>query len=247
MKNKGASSVTSGLIGVLGGMGPLATVDFLQKLITSTPVARDQDHVPTVVWNVPQIPDRQNALSRSGPSPLPEMIDGIQRLNKAGASRIVIPCNTAHVWYEQLVAASQVPILHLIDETVRALHAKPNTLGIVGIVATQGTIEAGLYQDRLRHYGIDYLVNNKNEMDTLFTPGCYAIKKNMMESGAKLLEKAALALFDKGADHLILACTEVPLGLAYHQSPLLSYSTDPSQILVEACIAHWQTSQEFSG
>ena len=78
-------------------MGPLATVDFLHKLIEETPVASDQDHVPTVVWNVPQIPDRQQALAGAGISPLPAMYAGLARLVAAGATRLAIPCNTAHL------------------------------------------------------------------------------------------------------------------------------------------------------
>ena len=87
--------VTPPLIGVLGGMGPLATVDFLHKLIVALPASRDQEHVPTVVWDVPQIPDRQRALAGSGESPLPAMLAGVAQLNAAGATRIVVPGNTA--------------------------------------------------------------------------------------------------------------------------------------------------------
>jgi aspartate racemase len=120
------------LIGVLGGMGPLAAVDFLHKRIASAPAKRDQDHVPTLVWNVPQIPDRQKALAGTGPSPLPAMLEGIARLNAAGASRIVIPCNTAHIWFDDLQSASQAPIIHIADATITAL---PDDIGTVGLIS----------------------------------------------------------------------------------------------------------------
>jgi aspartate racemase len=111
------------LIGILGGMGPLATVDLMKKIIQQTPVRRDQDHVPLVVWSVPQVPDRQHALRGEGASPLPAMLEGIAALNGAGATRIAIACNTAHYWFDQLSAASAAPILHIADVTLDALIA----------------------------------------------------------------------------------------------------------------------------
>src|SRR5450830_5104 len=90
------------LLGVLGGMGPLAAVDFARKLLALNKVETEQQHIPTLLWNVPQIPDRQLALSRGGPSPLPAMLHGIAVLNAAGATRIAIPCNTAHHWFDEL-------------------------------------------------------------------------------------------------------------------------------------------------
>lgn len=230
------------LIGVLGGMGPLATVDFLRKLVASTPVARDQDHVPLLVWNVPQIPDRQKALAGTGESPLPAMRQGIRRLNEGGATRIVIPCNTAHLWSEELARTSAAPLIHIVDAAIAALAAverQGKESAPVGIVATRGTLEARLYQDRLAARGLPFLVNTNDEIDTLFTPGCYAIKQNQLESGGALLESAARQLVERGARTLILACTEVPVGLAHIDSDLLPISIDPTQALADACVRYW--------
>src|SRR5690606_23936695 len=87
-----------GLIGVLGGMGPLATVDFMQKLVAATPASRDQEHVPALISAIPQIPDRTRAFQGHGASPLPAMLACARRLEAAGAGVIVMPCNTAHIW-----------------------------------------------------------------------------------------------------------------------------------------------------
>ena len=106
------------LLGVLGGMGPLATVDFMHKLVQEMPAAIDQEHVPVVAWNVAQIPDRQKFLAGTGESPLPAMLEGLQRLVAAGATRIVIPCNTAHNWFDALAAESSVPLIHIVDATL---------------------------------------------------------------------------------------------------------------------------------
>ena len=229
------------LIGVLGGMGPLATLDFLQKLIASTPAQRDQEHVATVVWNVPQIADRQKALAGTGESPLPAMLHGIAQLNAAGATRIVIPCNTAHAWFDALARASQAPLIHIVQASLDALEAATGASGAtVGLIATRGTLEAQLYQPHLEARGIPFVVSTPEELDSVFTPGCYAIKQGELERGGKLLEQAALRLVARGATRLVLACTEVPVGLAHIASDLLTISVDPTQALADACLRYWR-------
>ncbi|RMX04891.1 aspartate/glutamate racemase family protein [Corticibacter populi] len=241
-------------LGVLGGMGPLATVDFLHKLVLSTPAQRDQDHVPTVVWNVPQIADRQQAIAGAGPSPLPQLLDAVAGLNQAGATLIVMPCNTVHHWIEPLRRASPAPLLHIVDATLEVLeqrHAGEDGAGraerCVGLVATKGALRARLYQDRLQQHGWRVLENTSEELEQLFTPGCYAIKRNALDEGSALLEKAAAALAARGARHLILACTEVPLALAHRQSPLLGLSVDPNQALAWSVLRHWEAVQGAQG
>ncbi|TFW10248.1 aspartate/glutamate racemase family protein [Oxalobacteraceae bacterium OM1] len=227
------------LIGVLGGMGPAATLDLLQKILQSTPAARDQDHVPVVTWNVPQIPDRQKAMAGTGPSPVPAMLDGIRALNTAGATHIVIPCNTAHRWFDELQAASAAPIVHIADATLALLQQAPG-LRKVGLLATRVTSEAGFFQSRFAAHGIECLVTSDAEQDALFTPGCYAVKRNALDDGGKLLEAAAQALIDRGAERLVLACTEVPVGLQHIASPLAARSIDPTMALALSCVRIWQ-------
>ena len=229
------------LVGVLGGMGPLATVDFLHKLVQEMPATVDQDHVPVVAWNVAQIPDRQQALAGNGESPLPAMVDGLMRLVAAGATRIAIPCNTAHHWFDQLAAASPVPLIHIADATLAELRREADAEGgAVGLIATRATLAAELYQQRFDRAGIAYLLNSDDELNTLFTPGCYAVKRGDVEAGGRLLEAAAQALVVRGARRLVLACTEVPLALERIGSPLLSLSIDTNRALARACVAYWQ-------
>ena len=231
----------SRLIGILGGMGPLATVDLMAKIIAQTPVERDQDHVPVVAWNVPQVPDRQRALAGTGPSPLPAMLDGITRLNEAGASCIAIACNTAHHWYDALQAQSRAPILHIARVTLEVLQRDGDyAAGPVGLIATEGTLAARLYQDLLEPAGIACVLPSAGEMATLFVPGCYAIKRGEVADGGRLLEAAAQALMARGATRLVLACTEVPVGLERIDSALLPLCVDPTLALALACIAHWR-------
>jgi len=228
------------LLGVLGGMGPLATLDFQHQLLEATPATSDQQHLPSVVWNVPQVADRQKALAGLGPSPLPQLLHGIEKLNQAGASHIVIPCNTAHHWYPQLSAASDAPILHIVDATVEAvLHAakKPQR---VGIIATKGTLDAGWYQQRLSEQGIEAVTPDEDELAEWFVPGCYAVKRGKLALGGELLSLLAQALLARGAQHLVLACTEVPVALRAVNAPFLSLTFDPALALAERCSRLWQ-------
>jgi len=228
------------LLGVLGGMGPLATLDFQHKLLDATPAQSDQHHLPSVVWNVPQIADRQKALAGVGPSPLPQLLEGIEKLNQAGASHIAIPCNTAHHWYSQLSAASDAPILHIVDATLDALLTSAKKPERVGIIATKGTLDAGWYQQRLAAQGIESITPTEDELAEWFVPGSYAVKRGKLAEGGELLALQALALMARGAQQLVLACTEVPVALRAIDAPFLSLTHDPAQSLAERCSRLWQ-------
>ncbi|MFP1918142.1 aspartate/glutamate racemase family protein [Lonsdalea quercina] len=239
--------MTDCLIGVLGGMGPLATADLVQKIIVSTPADRDQDHVPLVVWNVPQIPDRQKALAGTGPSPLPVLLKAIRALNQLPLSHIVIPCNTAHHWFDALAAASRAPLLHIADATLAAMREHVTVPPeVTGLIATQGTLRAGWYQQRLAATGNEVLEPTPQEMEELFVPGCYAVKRGELVEGGVLLEQLAERLADRGATRLILACTEVAPALAAVNSRWQTRSIDTTQALAQACVELWQQSRASS-
>ncbi|MDB5874548.1 MAG: aspartate racemase, partial [Ramlibacter sp.] len=112
-------------IGVFGGMGPSATVDFMDKLVQLTPAKRDQEHLPVIVASLPHIPDRSRSILGTGPDPLPQLLKGIDFLNTAGVGVIAIPCNSSHHWYGQMVAKSGVPILHIARSCVAAIEPGP--------------------------------------------------------------------------------------------------------------------------
>lgn len=225
------------LLGVLGGMGPLATLDFQHKLLEATPAESDQQQLPSVVWNVPQVADRQKALAGLGPSPLPQLLHGIEKLNQAGASHIVIACNTAHHWYDALSRASAAPLLHIVDATLESLVAqKPQR---VGIIATKGTLEAGWFQRGLAAQGIEALEPTPEELAEWFVPGCYAVKRGQLREGGERLNRLADALLARGAEQLILACTEVPVALRAVAASSLAQSLDPARALAQRCAQIW--------
>ena len=225
------------LIGILGGMGPLATVDFLRKLVERTPATRDQDHVPLVIYSVPQIPERVPAILSGAESPLPAMLTGLRMLERAGAKAIAIPCNTAHYWYEDLQRESSVPVLHIADAACAQLGDGVVNVGLLG---TAGMLAAGFYQQRLAARGYQCLVNPQEEIDKWVAPGIGMVKAGELRAGGALLQQALAALIDRGAQSVILACTETPLGLDAMAAPQLSACIDATIALADACI-QWST------
>ncbi|HET6780529.1 MAG TPA: amino acid racemase, partial [bacterium] len=104
------------VIGVLGGLGPWATLDLFEKILTLTPAAKDQDHLRLIIDNNPKIPDRSPAILGTGEDPTPALVETARNLERAGADFIVIPCNTAHFFYDAVRRAVSIPVLHIMDE-----------------------------------------------------------------------------------------------------------------------------------
>jgi len=222
------------LLGVLGGMGPLATVDFLGKLIEETPATCDAEHIPVVVYSVPQIPDRPRAILENGESPLPAMLKGLRTLKQAGTTCIAIPCNTAHYWYDFLVREGGLPVLHIADAACSAL-SRPEG-DAVGLIATKGTLAAGIYQQRLEARGYRCIANSAADLDELVLPAIAHVKSNRLEAAHALVVRAALNLQAAGAQAVILACTEIPIALEYRDSDIAAICVDPTRALAQACV-----------
>lgn len=203
------------IVGVLGGMGPLATVDFLRKVLDSTPATRDQDHVPMVVCSIPQIPDRTAAFRGAGESPLGAMLACGSRLKAAGAAVVVMPCNTAHLWYAQVESALQTPMLHMVDATLREVLMLVGREASIGILSTDATLASGLYVNRSRseYAGLSWVQPTAVEMLESVMPGIEAVKAGHLDVGKKHLELAARALCRRGAQAIVLGCTEIPVVL----------------------------------
>jgi aspartate racemase len=203
------------VVGVLGGMGPLATIDFMRKVLEATPAARDQDHVPMIVSCLPQIPDRTAAFRGAGGSPLEAIVACGRRLASAGADLIVMPCNTAHLWFDDVQQQLQLPMLHLVDAALREALDLAGPDARVGLLATDATIASGLYINRhpAGAAPVQWLLPTAGEMLDLVMPGIEAVKAGRLDAGRALLAEAAQALSRRGAGVLVLGCTEIPLVL----------------------------------
>ncbi|MCL2739555.1 MAG: amino acid racemase [Bacteroidales bacterium] len=221
------------LIGVLGGMGPAATIDFMHKVIELTPAACDQQHIPMMVSSMPDIPDRSAHLLQGGASPLPALLHRLQLLEKAGASCIVIPCNTAHYWFPQLKAATSVAMLNLIDEVVDA--ACEARFSKVGLLATDATLATGIYQTALEKKGIECVAPD-GVMQKAVMDGIYTYKAGDSAKARQGFEAPYCCLQQQQVGAIILGCTEIPLILADEIRKKPACFLDSNRILAQAVV-----------
>jgi aspartate racemase len=206
------------LIGILGGMGPLATVDFMERVIELTSSAGalcDQQHLPLLVVHLPHIPDRSDALLGTGESPLPALLRGIDMLNRNEVELVVIPCNSAHHWYDALLAESRAPIIHIAEASVAALPAGSER---VAVLATGGTFHCGLYQRMLAARGLVAVepdVATQQRIDACIRD----VKAGKIAASAEHLALALDWFVRQGAQAAILGCTELPLAAQQMDAP----------------------------
>lgn len=201
MKNK--------LLGVLGGVGPMATVYFTDMIIRKTDADCDQDHVPMLVYNHSTIPDRTAyILDHSKENPLPVMVEDAKMLERCGCDYIVIPCNTAHYFYDEISNAVGIPVINIIKETVgHILRINPGTKKI-GIMATEGTIATDTYKRECDLHGVGCVIPDPDDRAALMK-----IIYNQVKAGNPVDTIRFMSIIqnlkDRGCDFVILGCTEL--------------------------------------
>ena len=222
-------------IGILGGMGPSATVDFMDKIIQLTPAACDQEHLPVIIANLPHVPDRSSAILGRGEDPLPALLRGIDLLNQIEVGVLAIPCNSSHHWYAQMTERSRAPIIHIAQACVAAIPEAPQAR--IAVLATRGALVSGFYQAALQARGLEFMVPNahgvQNHVDTCIK----AIKGGDMRNGTAALNEALAAMASAGATAAILGCTELPVA-ARTANPTSMALIDSSLELARATVAY---------
>ena len=198
------------LLGILGGMGPLATVDFLGKLTRLTPANCDQDHIPWVTVSQPGIPDRSAAIKAGNDGPGPFLIKGAAWLASQGTRLIAIPCNTSHFWFDQMQAASSVPILHIADATIEELQRSEGPIGAIAILATRGTVQAGIYSKRLQANGFELAAITEEEQ-TVVDQIIKDVKGGHVGPARDAMRVLLGTFAERGVKTVILGCTELPI------------------------------------
>lgn len=210
--------------GVIGGLGPAATVDFMARVIELTPAPTDQDHVRLLVDQNPRIPNRQNSILAGGESPGPALGMLAKNLERAGADFLVMPCNTAHAFLDDIVSVIKIPFVSIVDATIESL---PPGVSAVGVLETPACRKAALYSSALDAAGFREVALSEVESDSLMQLA-YAIKSgDRSDSIRSAMKTLAAALVTNGAEAIIVGCTEVPLVLSASDMdvPLIS-STD---------------------
>lgn len=221
-------------IGILGGMGPMATADLFQKITALTGAGRDEDHIRVYIDSNTSIPDRTAAILNGGEDPVPAMADALRHLELCGADCVIMPCNTAHYFLPRLRERTELPFVSMIAAAAAACRTRfPGKA--VGILATTGALSAGLYQDALAAEGVSFLVPDGEERTALMKVIYQGVKAGAPpETYREAFRSVAEGMAARGAACFLLACTELPL--AYRALGLELPCVDPTEELAKAAI-----------
>lgn len=221
-------------LGIIGGMGPLATAYFYELIVNMTDAKCDQEHMEVIMISKSSIPDRTNyILGRSIQNPELELCNTINDLVSLGADIIAIPCVTSHYFYSSIIKKVTVPIINIVQEI--AMKLVTSGVQIVGLMATEGTVSCRLFQEELKQYGIDVVVPNNKEQQVInnFIYDFLKVAKdiNMVE-----FEKITESLKMRGAQAILLGCTE--LSLINKKYNLGAFYIDALNVLAERAIIY---------
>ncbi|HWK51377.1 MAG TPA: amino acid racemase, partial [Steroidobacter sp.] len=231
-------------LGVVGGVGPAATVDFLDKVVRNTPARRDQDHLRLLVEQNPQIPDRTEHLVGDGMDPTLALYATCKKLQAGEADLIAIPCNTAHAFVEAIQSELDIPIMNMLTVTVKHIREMFPTLRKVGLLATSGTISSGVYKRALEDHGLQEIVPSQplqaRVMNAIYGP--QGVKAGFTSPASVADVDAAIdELATQGVEVIVLGCTELPLLLSEPERVTAKGNrvtlVDPTDILAKRCVS----------
>ena len=223
-------------LGMIGGMGPAATADLLLKITKLTDAKRDQDHVHVIIDSNINIPDRTAAILHGGEDPLPELTASAKLLENAGADMIIMACNTAHYFVTELAKATSLPIISMPEETAHLL--KKRGIKKVALLATDGTVQSGVYQNVLDAEEIETIYPNHEQQALIMSVIYNYIKRGILDASKLPVREVLDVCIDlkkRGAEAVLLACTELPV--AFDMMGLLDEScVDPTEVLAAAAV-----------
>ncbi len=222
------------IIGILGGMGPEATIDLFYKIIKSTPAEKEQEHLRIIIDNNPKIPDRTTAILGKGEDPLPALRETAKNLEKAGADFIIIPCNTAHYFLSSIQKSVRIPVLNMIEEAAKETQQRIPQIQKVGLLASIGVYKTKIYHQQFEKFNIEVIYPEEKDKGEVMK-AIYAVKAGDLSNGIKWnILKIAQKLIDKGAEAIIAGCTEIPLILK--EGDVAVPLIDPTQILAKIAV-----------
>ena len=232
------------MIGILGGMGPEATLDLYDRIIRLVPARKDQDHPRVLIYSNPKIPDRTLAILVEGPSPLEALVESARVLERAGAGIIAIPCNASHHFLPEIAPRIGIPILDMIGETCRRVVKRRPPLKRVGLLAASGTVLGRVYHRTLESAGLRVLVPGAPGQERLHR-AIMQVKAGAHDASTReIFHRAGRSLVRRGAQAVILGCTEIPLAF---DPEAAGYPTfDATEILAEAAV-DWALGKEGGG
>lgn len=219
-------------LGIIGGMGPLATADLFKMIIELTPAKSDQEHIPILIDSNTNIPDRTTAILNGGRDPRPEMIRSAQRLQEAGADYLLMSCNTAHYFYKDIIENIHIPLLHMPRLT--AEYARQMGYKKVALLATDGTIKSGVYANAFKDSGVEIITPDEEDQKSIMGFIYDGVKAGDWDYPVTGVKKALSTLSDLGAEAFILGCTELPIG--FKEFNLKAPVINPTEVLARKAI-----------
>ncbi len=234
MAGEREQAIPDRIVGILGGMGPEATLDLYRHIISLTPASRDQDHIRILIYSNPKIPDRTEAIVGNGKSPLSHLIESARLLERGGAGIIAMPCNTAHYFLPEMRQEISIPILDMIAETGRKLREILPEARTAGLIASRGTVLSRVYHKALSSLGMEVLIPDEADQRAI-QEAITQVKAGVHDrSTRETFQSIGMRLMEHGAEAIILGCTEVPL--AFDPDAVDYPSLNSTRILAEAAV-----------
>ena len=232
------------IIGILGGMGPEATIYQYQLIVKNTPVNKDQDHIPTIIYSNSLIPDRTfSIMNDSHDEIIKHLSQSAKLLETAGVSFIIIPCNTAHYYIEPIRKSRSIPVLDMIEITAEKIINDISLAGIqkeqnkIGLLATTGVVKARIYHDRFHKKNLMISTPDESDQQTImkiiYDIKLNGIKKEQKENCLEVMENIKK---DDELSHIILGCTELPLLFSDQKRFKESLLVDPMEVIAKHVI-----------
>jgi aspartate racemase len=229
--------MTEKIIGVLGGMGPAATVDIFQKILAANPCQTDQEQLRIVIDCNSKIPDRTGHILHHGLDPVPYLVESARKLEEFGAGLIVIPCNAAHYFHAKVQEAVNIPVFHIMKATYDYMSEKYSSSQKVGLLAATSTVQVGLYQEVFEKKGKKVVIPDHEFQEDVMTVIFDHVKKGDTGNEArKLIRNAGLHLVTKGSEVVLAGCTEIPLVLRDGDLPVPV--VDPTEALAVMAVRY---------
>ena len=220
-------------IGIIGGMGPLATYDLAEKILNNTAASCDQDNIPVLIDCNTRIADRTAAILHGGEDPRPEMKKSAKRLEEAGADVLIMACNTAHYFYDSVCEDLKIPVLHMPRLTAQLILE----MGVkkAGVLATDGTCRSGVYGDALKEKGIEPVYPSAEKQEIIMSLIYDHVKAGKMDFSDLDIDGVISEMKGKGAEILILGCTELPMAFDLIGETGIP-AIDPTEVLARAAV-----------
>lgn len=225
------------VLGVLGGMGPAASADFMRIMAVKAPATIDQEHPTIILYSLPSTPDRTAYILGKGPDPEPNLIKGLQTLSGWGADILAVTCNTAHYYINHFRGTLDKPVVHIVEETVRA--SRERSAEGAWLCATLGTMKTGIYQDQAKKEGYSFFIPSE-DLQPAIHEVTDLVKAGKYEESGKLLRKICKKLWKQNKVPIVAACTEIPIAYQYTGLPE-EMCVSSLDALAEGCIRELYT------